>query len=520
MNREPQTLFEHVARRARVAPDSIALRGAFGQVSYATLARRASRFAAGLAARSLGRGDVIALQMPNTPEFVVALLGAVAVGATVQMVHMPYRRAELSFLLAHSGARAYLGLARFRDASPAQTVVALREAGQLERMHRVVALGEAIAGAEPWSAIADGEPATGLPDVAADEPYVLLYTSGTTANPKGVPTSARRFLVNAADAVAELLIVRDDVLLTAAPFTHLYGLFVLEAAFVAGAGLSLLPAFTPADFVETVRRDEVSAIFAGPAHFKPLLDQGAMRRDDFARVRFACLSGTIVPPPLARAVEEHLPAGEVIQLWGMSELQAGAYGRPHDPPDVRHETAGCASPRTELRVVDDAGEVLPANTDGRLQVRGPSVFAGYLDNAGATAAAFDGDWFDTGDTARLRRDGALVITGRVKELINRGGVKFNPADVEPLLEAVPGVARCVLVPITDPVLGERTCAIVQRAGGPPVTLDALTAALDAAGVAKFKWPERIEIVDEMPLTPTQKVQRAVLAAAMQQRMLG
>jgi acyl-CoA synthetase (AMP-forming)/AMP-acid ligase II len=511
---EPRpTLFAHVAAQAASRPDAPALHGAGGIVDYATLERRVRGFAAGLAAQGVARGDTVAVQLPNGVEFVVTLLAATALGAVVQTVHMPYRRAELASLLAHGRARAFVGPSRFRDASPVATVLALRDApdASLPALRTVVHVGAAVEGALDWAALAEAAPAATLPAIAADDPYVLLYTSGTTASPKGVPTTGRRFLDNARDAIGELGVGPDDVLLSAAPFTHLYGLFVLQCALAAGASASLLPAFSPPELVATLRRDRVTALFAGPAHVKPLLDQDALRAEDVGSVRLVCLSGTTVPPSLAREVEARLRGGVVIQLWGMSELQAGAYGRPSDPPSLRHETAGRAAPGTALRVVaEPGGPALPPGTEGRLQVRGPSVFEGYLDNPQATAAAFDDGWFDTGDTARLGDDGSLTLTGRVKELIDRGGVKFNPVDVEVLLDAVPGVGRCVLVPMPDPVLGERTCAFVVRNGHAPVTLGALTAALDAAGVAKFKWPERLEFIDELPVTPTQKVRRAEL----------
>jgi acyl-CoA synthetase (AMP-forming)/AMP-acid ligase II len=515
MDAPSSTLYAHLAARAAAAPRAPALHDVAGPVDAATLLAQARAFAGGLQGLGVRRGDVVAVQLPNVAAFVVALLGANAIGAVVQTVHMPYRRAELAQLLGHSGARAFVGPSRFRDGSPAATAVALRDGADgvpaaLPALRHVVHVGEPVAGAIDWRALAGAAPARDLPAIGPDDPYVLLYTSGTTASPKGVPTTARRFLGNAADAVAELGLGADDVLLSVAPFTHLYGLFVLQAALLAGASLSLLPAYAPAELVAVVRRDRPSAVFAGPAHFKPLLDADAMHAEDFAPVRLLCLSGTAVPPALAREVEARLPRGRVFQLWGMSELQAGAYGRPGDPPGLRHGTAGRAAPRTALRVVDEAGRPLAADAEGRLQVRGAAVFDGYLDNPRASAEAFVDGWFDTGDTARLGADGALAITGRVKELIDRGGVKFNPVDVELLLDRVPGVARCALAPMPDPVLGERACAFVVADGTAPVTLAALTAALDAAGVAKFKWPERLELVAELPLTPTQKVRRAEL----------
>lgn len=523
MAEPPRTLFETVAAHAASQPSAPALRGAGGVLDHASLALAARRLAAGLAAQGLKRGDTIAVQLPNSPEFVVTLLAANALGVVVQTVHTTYRRAELGPLLAHGRACAFVGLSRVRDAEPVATVLSLRDAPgrPLPALRTVVHLGEPVPGAADWAALAAHAPATALPAVGADDPYVLLFTSGTTASPKGVPTTGRRFLGNASDAVAELGFGPGDVILSAAAFTHLYGLFVLQCALLAGGSASLLPAFSPAELVATVRRDRATAIFAAPAHFKPLLDQDALRAEDFAGVRLVCLSGTTVPPALARALEDRLPGCAVIQLWGMSELQAGAYGRPADPSAMRHGSAGRAAPGTELRIVAGVGgPALAPGEEGRLQVRGPSVFAGYLDNAAATAEAFDDGWFDTGDTARLGADGALTLTGRVRELIDRGGVKFNPVDVEALLDAVPGVGRCVLVPMPDPVLGERACAFVVRDGSAPVSLGTLTAALDAAGVAKFKWPERLEFIDELPVTPTQKVRRGELARMLKEENRG
>jgi acyl-coenzyme A synthetase/AMP-(fatty) acid ligase len=385
-------------------------------------------------------------------------------------------------------------------------------------VQHVIAVGDAVPGSLAWTSLAQFPPDSTPCPVNIDAPYVLLYTSGTTTSPKGILTPARRFVHNACQAVVELNITERDVVLSAAPFTHLYGLFALQCALIAGASLSLMPAFSPTDLTATVRRDRPTMIFAGPAHFKPLLDQDLMRPADYASTRLLCLSGTTVPPALARAVEAQLPAGVVIQLWGMSELQAGSYGRPNDPPAIRHETAGRAAPGIDLQIVGDDNRPLPVGQEGRLRVKGPSVFDAYLNNPAESSACLVDGWFDTGDTAMMREDAGLVITGRVKELINRGGVKFNPVDVEAILDRVSGVARCILAPMPDPILGERTCAFVQRNGTSPVTLESLVQALERAGVAKFKWPERLEFVDEFPLTPTQKVRRPMLTALITARL--
>jgi hypothetical protein len=232
MAEPPRTLFETVAAHAASRPYAPALRGPGGVLDQASLVLAARRLAAGFAAQGLGRGDTIAVQLPNSPEFVVTLLAANALGVVVQTVHMTYRRAELGPLLAHGRACAFVGLSRTRDAEPVATVLSLRDAPgrPLPALRTVVHVGEPVPGAADWSALAAHAPATALPAVRADDPYVLLFTSGTTASPKGVPTTGRRFLGNASDAVAELGFGPGDVILSAAAFTHLYGLFVLQCA--------------------------------------------------------------------------------------------------------------------------------------------------------------------------------------------------------------------------------------------------------------------------------------------------
>jgi non-ribosomal peptide synthetase component E (peptide arylation enzyme) len=206
-----------------------------------------------------------------------------------------------------------------------------------------------------------------------------------------------------------------------------------------------------------------------------------------------------------------MPNGKVLQLWGMSEMQAGTFTRPGDPLSVRSSTAGRASPGTELRIADGT-TALPTDTEGELQARGRSVFAGYLDNAEATSAAFTADgWFRTGDLARLDAQGNLAITGRLKDVINRGGVKFNAADVETIIGAHEAVAQCAIVPMPDPVLGERACCFLMlKPGAQAITLDDLRIWLSARDVAKLKWPERVEIIADMPMTPTRKVKKTEL----------
>lgn len=506
----PDTLRDWMDRHACAGGGAPACAGPHGLMSYAALHERALALAAALRAHGLGKGDVIAAQLPNGLAFLLSYLAAGYIGAVFQTIHMPYRAAEIEPLLRHARAKAVICLARAKDFSPAETVQALRQG--LPTLRLVIAVGPGgPPGTIPFEGLGDGPGGSIADRPAPGDRFALLYTSGTTAAPKGVPIPYAKFLANARLSAAELGIDSTAILLSAAPFTHLYGLFSINLALSAGAATAVLPAFTPGGLAAALDGFKPTGLFVAPAHVAACRNEGLLTPARLASLRFVLISGSACPPELAQALQELMPAGKVCQLWGMSELQAGAFTRPGDSEAVRLTTAGRASPGTELRVTDDGG-CLPADTEGELQVRGVSVFAGYLDNPQATADAFAGDgWFRTGDLARLDAEGNLRITGRSKEVINRGGVKFNPADVEAVIVLHPAVELCAIVPMPDPVLGERACCFVVARGGAAIDLDMIKAWLAGHDIAKTKWPERLEVIDEMPMTPTRKIRKAELA---------
>ena len=509
------TLRDWVSKWAATKPSAPAIISATATLNFAELDQRARAFAGLLQRLGLRHGDVIAAQLPNSVEFIVTYLAAGYLGATLQTIHMPYRAAEIEPLLAHSGARAIVCMAAAKDFATAQWLAAAQS--RLPRLASIIAVpvagmsGTLPAGALPFEDVGPELDASALDPVRPTDRFVLLYTSGTTAAPKGVPVSYRHFLPNAALSARELAIDDHSVLLSAAPFTHLYGLFSLNLAFAAGAATALLPAFSPEALAEALDRYRPTGLFTAPAHMAGCLKAGLLTRQRLQSLRFAQISGSACPPELARAVQDLMDSGEVQQLWGMSELQAGAFTRPGDDPRLRCGTAGRASPRTELRVVQD-GMAAPSGSEGELQVRGPSLFPGYLDNPLAMAAAITADgWFRTGDLACMDERGYIRITGRLKDVINRGGVKFNPADIEALIERHPAVAVCAIVPMRDPVLGERACCfIVVRSDAAAPQLEEICRWLAQHGIAKLKWPERLETIEALPMTPTRKVMKAEL----------
>lgn len=499
------TLAGWIAARAAEAPQRAAIRGPDGDLGYGELARRAERFAVGLHRLGIGRGDVVSVQLPNVPEFLVAYLGIARIGAVMSTAHVPYRAAELRTLLAHSRARALVCLSRNKDHEPAAAALALKLA--LPSLEHVIALGDPVPGTRSFAEVLAS--AGDLPDDLAPapaDPFLLLYTSGTSASPKAVPLTQQATLGNARMGAPEHRITAADVVLSAAPYSHLFGLYSFHLAAGVGATNLLLPAFTPPDFAQAVAAGRPTVLFVGPAHLAALLKIGLLDATDLSSVRLVIASGSACPPELARAVAARLPNGRFTQLWGMTETQAGLYTRPDDPIEVAALTAGRPSPGTEARVVGPDGAGLEPGEEGELQVRGSLMFPGYFDNAEANADAFTADgWFRTGDLAARDAGGNFRITGRSKDLINRGGVKYNPRDVEDLLDAHPDVMQAAVVPVPDPVLGERACCVIVPRGERSPGLEELCAYLLERGVARYKLPERLELVAEMPLTPTRKI---------------
>lgn len=497
-----ETAIDWVRRAAEATPERTAIQGGGAKISFAELQAQLDELAGGLASLGLGHGDVIAVQLPNTVEFILSFLAITRIGGVMQTIHLPYRAAELEGLLAHSGARAVICLSEFKDYALAETHAQLRD--KLTGLEFVFAFGAAVDGTMAFNDLygIDMPPPGANP--SADDPKLILYTSGTTSSPKGIAVNAHPFGSNARQAVQEFGVSDTDIILSAAPFSHLYGLCALQIGLCAGVTTHVLPAFSPPDFMAAVQSGGATMLFTGPAHNVACQKAGLFDDADLSAVRIVVCSGAACPPELAEYVDGKLPNGEFLQLWGMTETQAGTYNRPGESTRRRYETVGRATPGNEIRIVGgDGGE-------GELQIRGSSIFPGYYNNDTANAESFTDGWFHTGDLASIDADGYLRITGRTKDVINRGGVKFNPADVEALIGKMDAVNMCAIVPMKDAVLGERACVFVQPAPNAAVSLEAITEFLDANQVAKNKWPEHLQLVDAFPLTPTNKVMKGRL----------
>jgi cyclohexanecarboxylate-CoA ligase len=462
------TLPKWLAFHSKTRPDKPAVVFADQVVSWENLEDRVLRFAEGLRKAGVAPGEVVAVQLPNSLEFIITFLAICRLGAVMCTLHMPYRGAEIAALTRHSRAR--LAICISKDLFGG--------------------IGRTFAGIETDTPLAKDFPAP----VAAD-PFLLLYTSGTTASPKGVPLNYHTMLSNARLSAPEHRLTADDRILSAAPFTHLFGLYALHCAWSVGACSVLLPAFSPPELASVVEKQKPTGLWTAPAHIAACRAAGLFDKHDWSSLRLSIMSGSACPPQLVKYFADKAKNCAVTQLWGMTEMQAGLYTRPGDAPEVHATSAGRPSPGTEIRIVEN-----------ELQVRGCLLFPGYYDNQEANRGAFTADgWFRTGDLAAIDAAGNVAITGRSKDIINRGGVKFNPREVEDLLAVHPKILMAAIVPMPDPILGEKACAFVVTKENQPVKLEELVEYLLAKNIAKNKLPEKLVVVPEMPLTPTRKI---------------
>jgi cyclohexanecarboxylate-CoA ligase/acyl-CoA synthetase len=485
-------------------PDSPAIATRDGQILYRDLNDRVYKFASALRRLGIGHGDIVAVHLPNIPEFLIAWLAINTRGAVMQTIHLPYGLREIEHLLRHSGAKAVIALGAAKNQSRAEELLSSR--GRMPLLQTVISVGRSIAGVEDFTRMEADAEASANNEAMPDDAFLLLYTSGTTSAPKAVSVTFNHFLSNARLAAGEFGLTADDRILCLAPYTHLYGLYTLQLGLCVGASACMVPAFSPPDFIEALRRLRPTVLFGAPGHIAACMQQRLFQGVDLESLRIAVLSGTTVPPALSTAFEHMLPRGKVMQAWGMTELQFGTCGRPTDARDVRVDSVGRAMPGTELRIADADCRVVAAGEINELQVRGCSVFSGYVGNTTANSETFTADgWFRTGDLAEMDGDGNVRLCGRTKDIINRGGVKFNPAEVETIIASHPAVAQVAVAPVPDPVLAERAACFVVLNDKATLGFDELTRFLAERKVAKFMWPEQLEIVADMPMTPTRKV---------------
>ncbi len=487
-------------RPALIVPDS-------GQVlTYAQAAAGVEVLARQLAGMGVRRGDRVALALPNGPDIVLLLLAITVLGAAAAPLNPAYTEAEFEFFLADIAPRLMLIPA---SGSAAASAAAVGTGTTL--------LGVREAAAGPPELLADGQPSAlprpfepGEPDDVA----LVLHTSGTTSRPKQVPLRQRNLMASTRTIAAHYELSPDDISFSVMPLFHIHGLVASTFAAMSAGGAVIAPRrFTPTRFWRQAREQRATWLSAGPTLHQMILDKA----DDGgppSTLRFVRSCSSALSPALQERAEREYRA-PMLQAYGMTEASHQMSSNPL-PPGARKTGSVGVPTGTQIAIADKTGNLLPGGTAGEVVIRGPGVMSGYVGNPDATAAAFFGNWFRTGDRGVVR-DGYLFLEGRIKEMIIRGGENIAPAEIEEVLMSHPAVRDAVCFGVADEKYGELVGAAVTLAG------DVQAADLIdhcRHQLAAFKVPASIDVLQEIPRTPTGKVQRRRVGEFVAQRRGG
>jgi len=514
-----ETLATVLARRVREAPDCEALTDGARRLTYGELAHGIDRMAARLRALGIGQGDVVTIQLPNWIEFALVFFALERLGAVAVTVSVDFRSRELEYIMSFSGSKMLICCTRFRDFD--HVAMAQELWPRLPALRCIgVVRGEPDRGMVSLDEIAAGSgPPAGFTPVAMDADAVMrmAFTSGTTGNPKGVMHSHNTTLAAARILNGDLGLASEDVMLIWLPLGLNWGYLTLVQSVLAGGRAVLLDRFKPAAALDLIERERVTYIPTAPASLTSILQEPDLVRRDLSSLRIVVSGGASAPVETIRAWRRAAP-GALLELLGMLETGYQAYTRVADDPEQVAGSVGRPASHMGLKLVDADGREVAHGMEGEVCADGPSVHLGYHNNPAANAEAFLPDgWFRSGDLGMIDAEGNLRIVGRLKEMINRGGKKFFPREIEEILYTHPQVLYAAIVGIPDARLGERNClCLVPRPGETP-SLKSLIGFLGDS-VATYKLPERLELFSQFPFTPTGKIQRHALVREVMARI--
>ncbi|MDX6744046.1 (2,3-dihydroxybenzoyl)adenylate synthase [Actinocorallia sp. A-T 12471] len=509
-----ETLGDLLAAWAKRSGDAVAIVSGADRVSYRELDLRASRTAAGLLALGVRPGDRFVVQLPNTAEFVTLLFGMLRIGAVPVMALPAHRRTEILHLAELSQAVGYV-TADAREGFDYRDLAAEAVAA-VPSLRHVLVLGDP----GPYTALADvsADPAA-LADaapVAASDVAVLLISGGTTGRPKLIPRTHDDYAYNARASAEVCGLTEADRYLVALPVAHNFPLACPGVLGALGVGGTVVMTESPSPDAAfpLIERERVTVSALVPPLARLWADAAAYASHDLASLRLLQVGGAKCDADLARRLPGALGCA-LQQVFGMAEGLLNFTRADDDPETVATTQGRPLSPHDEVRVVDDDGDDVASGAIGELLTRGPYTLRGYYRADAYNTTAFTPDgFFRTGDLVRRTPTGHLVVEGRVKDVVNRGGEKVPATELEDLILAHPAVGLAAVIGLPDDDLGERLCAVVVPAAGAerPPKLKELKAHLTALGVARFKLPDRLVVLPELPLTAVGKISKRDLVA--------
>jgi acyl-CoA synthetase (AMP-forming)/AMP-acid ligase II len=488
------SVWELIEQRAAATPDRVMLLDGDRTTTFAQYKTMVERAAAGLHALGIGAGDHVSWQLPTWTES-AALVGALCRLGAIQNPMLPiYRYREVSFIAKQTSCKLLITPSTWNNFDYA--ALAEQVAGETDGMHTLVA--------DHWNP--DGDPAT-LPAFESDSDPVrwIFYTSGTTAEPKGAQHTDRSALAGAIGYAEKTHVVADDIALVAFPFTHIGGIIIgVFTPLLTGSAAVLMEAWTPQASTELIAKHAITLGNGAPAIHAALLAEARANPSAYKTIRAFPSGGSTKPPQLHDDLMGAVPGcAGITSGYGMTEAPIVSQTDIDARDASKRAGEGTPTRGVTMRVLDT----------GELVVKGPQVMRGYVDASLDAAAFTDDGWLHTGDMARFDDDGAVIITGRIKDIIIRKGENVSAKEVEDVLYGHPKVADVAVLGIPDADRGEMVVAfVVPRDAGDPPTMQDVREHCKSVGLMMQKIPERIELIDAMPRNPSGKVPKHELRA--------
>ena len=499
------TLPAQVAAHATARPDARAVIDEAGAcLTYAELWDRAVRVAAFLGGEGIGGGDVVSVQLPNRLDTAAVALGVLASGAVINPLLPNYRARELAHVFTTARPRAVFTPSTYRDCDHEELIASTSRATGCAPVH--VVCDDAPRSGIPLGDVLRRDPSTPPGDRDAAAVSELIFTSGTEATPKAIMHTEQTTNFSVRVAAADLGIAGDDVVWMPSPLGHSTGFnYGLRFALYHGLPLVLQDRWDAVVAVDVVRRERCSYTLAATTFLRELVAESARRDAPVDSLRCFGCGGAPVPPSLVEEGDAH--GVQVLRLYGSTEVLVATWNRPGDARAARVHTDGRAMSGVEVEL-----------RDGEIVTRGPNTCVGFFADPERTATTFEPDgWVRSGDLATLDDHGHLTVVGRKKELIIRGGMNITPRELEDLIGAFAEVRAVAVVGTPDERLGELVCACVVPEPGTTLVLDTVVRRLRDAGVATYKLPQRLELLPELPMTASGKIQKHEILRRLEER---
>ncbi|KAA9164498.1 AMP-binding protein [Amycolatopsis acidicola] len=500
-------------RQAELRPDKVFLTDDTSSVTFGELRDGALRLAAGLRRAGISQGDRVCVQIPNWIEFGRIAVALARIGAIMVPIMPIYRLDEVGYIVRNSGAKMAITCHTFKKFDYAAMYRTIRQ--DVPALRQIVlARGEAE-GTTTLESLEDGDPVDLGPGPGPDDHFVIVYSSGTTSRPKGCLHTFNTMACGSRLLAKGFGYSDTDVQFGPSPITHTTGLVTsILLPLMHGAASHIMEVWEPKAGLEHIKRFGCTLAVTATTFLQMLMDVYDPRRHDASSLRLWVAAGAPIPAAFVEQAAGLLPRCRVLSLYGRTENVTTSMCTVEDDPARSLTSDGRVLPGSSIKIVDPFGEEVPRGQEGDIAYRGPMHMLEYIGNPAETEALFTPEGYSrSGDLGVMDEDGYLRVTGRLKDIVIRGGMNISVRQVEDLLTGHPAVAAAAVVGMPDRRLGERICLyLVPRPGHEDVTLDEIKDYLLGQGLAIQKMPERLEVVPELPMTATGKIQKHRLRA--------